>query len=79
LSGALAGIGRFVLRKIDILDAATRIDDLRSPPGNRREPLKATMARLRTHPGEILETNIWCRSDGRRVPWQKTWMFRPNV
>jgi proteic killer suppression protein len=29
-----------VLRKLDMLDAATRIDDLRSPPGNRLEPLK---------------------------------------
>lgn len=28
------------LRKLDMLDAATRLDDLRSPPGNRLEALK---------------------------------------
>jgi toxin HigB-1 len=27
-------------RKLDMLDAATRLDDLRSPPGNRLEALK---------------------------------------
>jgi proteic killer suppression protein len=29
-----------VLRKLDMVDAATRVDDLRSPPGNRLEALK---------------------------------------
>ena len=80
-----------VLRKLDILDAATLLGDLRSLPGNRLDPLKgnrrgqysvrinrqwrvcfrwtpegpeaveieitikeAIMARLRTHPGEVL-------------------------
>jgi proteic killer suppression protein len=28
------------LRKLDVVDAATRLDDLRSPPGNRLEALK---------------------------------------
>jgi toxin HigB-1 len=28
------------LRKLDMLDAAVRLDDLRSPPGNRLEALK---------------------------------------
>jgi toxin HigB-1 len=28
------------LRKLDMIDAATRLDDLRSPPGNRLEALK---------------------------------------
>ena len=28
------------LRKLDVIDAATRLDDLRSPPGNRLEALK---------------------------------------
>jgi len=28
------------VRKLDMLDAATRLSDLRSPPGNRREALK---------------------------------------
>ena len=27
-------------RKLDMVDAATRLDDLRSPPGNRLEALK---------------------------------------
>jgi toxin HigB-1 len=29
-----------VLRKLDMVDAAVRLDDLRSPPGNRLEALK---------------------------------------
>ena len=33
-------IGSIALRKLDILDAATRLADLRSPPGNRLEALK---------------------------------------
>ena len=28
------------LRKLDMVDAATRLDDLRSPPGNRLEALR---------------------------------------
>lgn len=28
------------VRKLDMLDAATRLDDLRSPPGNRLEALR---------------------------------------
>jgi proteic killer suppression protein len=28
------------VRKLDVIDAATRLDDLRSPPGNRLEALK---------------------------------------
>src|SRR5260370_8564820 len=80
-----------VRRKLDMVDAAPRLDDLLSPPGNRLEALKGdrrgqysirinrqwrvcfrwtpdgpevieiediiketTMARLRTHPGEVL-------------------------
>jgi proteic killer suppression protein len=31
-------------RKLDILDAATSLDDLRAPPGNRLEPLKGDLA-----------------------------------
>ncbi|MHC2002679.1 type II toxin-antitoxin system RelE/ParE family toxin [Methylobacterium sp. CM6241] len=31
-------------RKLDILDAATTLDDLRSPPGNRLELLKGNRA-----------------------------------
>ena len=33
-------IERVALRKLDMMDAATRLDDLRSPPGNRLEALK---------------------------------------
>ena len=33
-------IENVVMRKLDILDAATGIGDLRSPPGNRLEALK---------------------------------------
>jgi proteic killer suppression protein len=33
-------IDTVVLRKLDMVDAATRLDDLRSPPGNRLEALK---------------------------------------
>ena len=31
-------------RKLDMLDAATMLDDLRSPPGNRLEKLKRNLA-----------------------------------
>ena len=34
-------IEKIVLRKLDMLDAATAIGDLRTPPGNRLEALKA--------------------------------------
>jgi len=36
-----ANIERAVLRKLEQLDLATVIEDLRAPPGNRLEPLKA--------------------------------------
>ena len=38
------GIARVALRKLDMLDAATMLDDLRRPPGNRLEPLKGDRA-----------------------------------
>lgn len=31
------------LRKLDVLDAAHRVDDLRSPPGNRLESLRGDL------------------------------------
>lgn len=34
------GFETVALRKLDMVDAATRLDDLRSPPGNRLEALK---------------------------------------
>ncbi|MBD5647230.1 MAG: excinuclease ABC subunit A [Desulfovibrio sp.] len=37
-------IARVALRKLDMLDAATTLDDLRRPPGNRLEPLKGDRA-----------------------------------
>ncbi len=33
-------VRRVALRKLDMLNAAHRLEDLRSPPGNRLEPLK---------------------------------------
>jgi toxin HigB-1 len=36
----LQAIRAAVLRKLDMLDAATRLADLRAPPGNRLEALK---------------------------------------
>ncbi|MFH0902025.1 MAG: type II toxin-antitoxin system RelE/ParE family toxin [Pseudomonadota bacterium] len=32
-----------LLRKLDMLDAAARLDDLKTPPGNRLEALKGNM------------------------------------
>jgi proteic killer suppression protein len=32
------------LRKLDVINAAHKLDDLRSPPGNRLEPLKGNRA-----------------------------------
>lgn len=38
----LRGIAKVAVRKLDMLDAATRLEDLRSPPGNRLEALKGS-------------------------------------
>lgn len=35
-----AAIAKVAVRKLDMIDAATALDDLRSPPGNRLEALK---------------------------------------
>lgn len=39
-------IERVALRKLDMLDAAHALNDLRSPPGNRLEALKGTIKGL---------------------------------
>ena len=39
-------IERIALRKLDMLDAAVTVGDLRSPPGNRLELLKGNLAGL---------------------------------
>ena len=39
-----ANISRVALKKLAMLDAADRLDDLRLPPGNRLEALKADRA-----------------------------------
>jgi proteic killer suppression protein len=39
-----AAVERIARRKLDMLDAATRIEDLRIPPGNRLEALKGDRA-----------------------------------
>lgn len=36
-------VRRTALRKLDVLNAAHRLDDLRSPPGNRLEALKGDL------------------------------------
>lgn len=41
-----AGVARVVKRKLDMLDYAHQLDDLRSPPGNRLEALKGNLAGL---------------------------------
>jgi proteic killer suppression protein len=37
------GFVNIILRKLDVLNAALRVDDLRSPPGNRLEILKGDL------------------------------------
>ncbi len=39
-----AAIGRAARRKLLLLNAARKLDDLRSPPGNRLEPLRGDRA-----------------------------------
>ncbi len=39
-----AGIVRVAMRKLDMLNAAVLLDDLRSPPGNRLEALQGDRA-----------------------------------
>jgi proteic killer suppression protein len=41
---AFRSIARIALRKLDMLDAATQLGDLRSPPGNRLEALRGNRA-----------------------------------
>jgi proteic killer suppression protein len=38
-----SGIAKVVMRKLDMLDYAQQLEDLRSPPGNRLEPLKGNL------------------------------------
>ena len=38
-----AGISRIARRKLDMLHYATRLDDLRAPPGNRLEALRGEL------------------------------------
>lgn len=38
-----ASVSRIAERKLDMLDYADRLDDLRSPPGNRLEALKGDL------------------------------------
>lgn len=38
-----SGITKVVERKLDVLDYAHRLEDLRSPPGNRLEALKGNL------------------------------------
>jgi toxin HigB-1 len=37
-------LGKVALRKLDMVDAAAKLEDLRSPPGNRLELLKGDRA-----------------------------------
>jgi toxin HigB-1 len=39
-----SGLTRVAKRKLDMLDYADKLDDLRSPPGNRLEALKGDLA-----------------------------------
>jgi proteic killer suppression protein len=40
------GIRRVALRKLDVLNGAEKLDDLRSPPGNRLEALRGDLVGL---------------------------------
>jgi proteic killer suppression protein len=40
------------LRKLDMVDAATRLDDLLSPPGNRLEGIERRPPRAAFHPDQ---------------------------
>jgi proteic killer suppression protein len=39
-------VARLAVRKLDALNAATGLEDLRSPPGNRLEPLRGELRGL---------------------------------
>jgi proteic killer suppression protein len=43
-AGKLRSIAKVATRKLDMLDAAARLQDLRQPPGNRLEALKGDRA-----------------------------------
>lgn len=38
-----ASVSKIAMRKLDMLDYASRLEDLRSPPGNRLEALKGRL------------------------------------
>ena len=48
-------VARIALRKLDMLDYASTLADLASPPGNRLEPLKAGLSGLHS----IRVNNRW--------------------
>jgi toxin HigB-1 len=39
-----SGVAKVAIRKLDMVDYADKLDDLRSPPGNRLEALKGDLA-----------------------------------
>jgi toxin HigB-1 len=39
-----SGVAKVAMRKLDMVDYADKLDDLRSPPGNRLEALKGDLA-----------------------------------
>lgn len=41
-----ASVSKTAARKLDMMDAAAQLNDLRSPPGNQLEALKGTLAGL---------------------------------
>lgn len=47
--GRWRNIEAVAVRKLDMVDAATRLDDLLSPPGNRLEALKGNRRRQHFH------------------------------
>ena len=55
-----SGVATVAKRKLDMLDYADRLGDLRSPPGNRLEALKHRLAVARRFPMDR------CRAGGSR-------------
>ncbi|MEI7846421.1 MAG: type II toxin-antitoxin system RelE/ParE family toxin [Chloroflexota bacterium] len=62
------------LRKLDVLNAAHKLDDLRSPPGNRLEALKGNLEGFHS-----IRVNDQSRSVAVRGLWRITFRWNDGV
>ncbi|MEJ0060571.1 MAG: type II toxin-antitoxin system RelE/ParE family toxin [Terricaulis sp.] len=57
---AWRAIAKAALRKLDMLDAAQTLNDMRSPPGNRLESLKGRQGGPAQYPDQRPVSDLFC-------------------